>query len=481
MCARITRFAQGLCIILIIQLVSVSYANTSTQLEQAETLLKNGQYEQAETIYKKIVADQSGTDYAFQAQEKLTCLYVSWGKDELVKSSQQRLVTDFADHPNIAEAVIHVGDAYRDANKHNNAVSSYQYVLDNWPKSKYNIWALAGLVICNTCLKNSDAADAAFEKLSANYSNHPQFYQALNVIGDNLRWRNINSEKARQMYTLAAKGISAKESIWTKTGLAVTSIRLSDFQTGDSLKEQILTDYADDNRLPEAVCLIADAYRSAGKYELAAALYNDIINKWPGNKILLWAKVGLARIDIARGNDAATQKVIDNIISEFRDHPEMPNGVFSIGEQYWEQAFSERRQAGRGQNLNDKSIEYFTKALAVWERIIRALPSSIATMEAYFLSAECYYRLGQYEKAIEYYQKVVDNWPYYEYAWIAQYRIVQRYKLLLRESDMSDSAIHAKLAEAYQRLVQKYPDCPAAKAARNWLENFASSIEGGQK
>jgi tetratricopeptide (TPR) repeat protein len=475
MYARITLFAQRLCAILIIQLTCISYANTSTQLEKAETLFKNGQYEQAETIYKKIVADQSGTDYAFQAQEKLTCLYVSWGKDELVKSSQQRLVTDFRDHPNISEAVIHIGDTYRNKNRHNNAVSSYQYVLDNWPKSKYNIWALAGLVICNTCLKNSDAADAAFEKLSANYSNHPQFYQALNVIGDNLRWRNINSEKARQMYTLAAKGISANESIWTKTGLAVTSIRLSDFQTGDSLKEQILTDYADDNRLPEVANLIADAYRDTGKYEVAAAFYNDIMNKWPSNKILLWAKVGLARIDIARGNDAATQKVIDNIISEFRDHPEMPNGVFSIGEQYWAQAFSEHRQDDRKKEPNDKSIEYFTKALAVWERIIKELPPSITTAQAYQFSAECYRQLGQYEKAIEYYQKVVDNWPYYEYAWHAQFLIARCLEELENSGRISKEEAAIQIIHACERLFSDYPDCRAVEAARDLLVRWSST------
>jgi tetratricopeptide (TPR) repeat protein len=481
MCARITRFALWLCAILIIQLVSISYANTSTQLEQAETLFKNGQYEQAETIYKKIVTDHPRTDYAFQAQEKLTCLYVSWGKDELVKSSQQRLVTDFHDHPNIAEAMIHIGDTYRNKNRHNNSISSYQYVLDNWPKSEYNIWALTGLVVCNTCMNNNAASDAAFEKLSANYSNHPQFYQALNIIGDNLRWRNINSEKARQMYELAAKGISASDSIWTKIGLAVTSIRLSDFQTGDSLKEQILTDYADDNRLPEAVYLIADAYRCVGKYEKAISLYHYIIGVWPSSEQALWSKVGIARIDIINGNEDAANKAIDNIISEFKEHPEMPKGIFYIGEQYREQALSERRQAGHGKDLNAKSIAYFKKALAVWERIIKELPPSITTAQAYHLSAESYRYLGQHEKAIEYYNKILDNWPEYGYPGQIQFMVGHTYEYLKKTGAIPASEADPKIKAAYERIIQEYPDCKAVPAARNWLENYATSKEGVRK
>jgi tetratricopeptide (TPR) repeat protein len=153
----------------------------------------------------------------------------------------------------------------------------------------------------------------------------------------------------------------------------------------------------------------------------------------------------------------------------------MPNGVFSIGEQYWEQAFSERRQAGRGQNLNDKSIEYFTKALAVWERIIRALPSSVATMEAYFLSAECYYRLGQYEKAIEYYQKVVDNWPYYEYAWHAQFLIARCLEELENSGRISKEEAAIQIIHACERLFSDYPDCRAVEAARDLLVRWSST------
>jgi len=285
------------------------------------------------------------------------------------------------------------------------------------------------------------------------------------------------------MYALAAKGISANESIWTKMGLAVSSIRVSDFQTGDSLKEQILTDYAGDNRLPEVENLIADEYRCAGKYEVASAIYKYIIDKWPGNKILLWAKVGLARIDIAYNKEAAAQKAIDNIISEFKDHHEMPSGVFSIGEQYWQQAFSERGQAGHEQDPNGKSIPTevnFKKALAVWKRVIKELPASHVTMDAHFFSAECYYQLGQHEEAIEYYQKVVDNWPYYEYAWHAHFLIAICFEELEESGRISKEDAAMQIIRTCERLLSDYPDCRAVEAARDLLERW-NSIEIEEK
>jgi len=62
---------------------------------------------------------------------------------------------------------------------------------------------------------------------------------------------------------------------------------------------------------------------------------------------------------------------------------------------------------------------------------IEKSPHSAYAAEAHYILAICYKRLEEYTKAIECYQKVVDDWPDYKYAWLAQLRVAKIYDGLL--------------------------------------------------
>ena len=63
------------------QMTDVCLADVSSQLEQAQTYQKDGQYEQVEAIYKAIVTDSPGTDFALTAQKELVILYILTKRD----------------------------------------------------------------------------------------------------------------------------------------------------------------------------------------------------------------------------------------------------------------------------------------------------------------------------------------------------------------------------------------------------------------
>ena len=101
--------------------------------------------------------------------------------------------------------------------------------------------------------------------------------------------------------------------------------------------------------------------------------------------------------------------------------------MFRIGEEYYYKAFEDPDKC-----LKVKSKEYLGKAKDIWESIIAQWPQSqsLGLKHAYYFSAVCYRKLGEYENAAEYYQKVVDNWPDYQYTWSAQHLIGQCYENL---------------------------------------------------
>jgi tetratricopeptide (TPR) repeat protein len=387
----------------------------------------------------------------------------------------EQILTDFAGDDRLSTACCLIADAYRSTRHHRQAIDLYQYVIDNQGDSEYAMWSQMGIAISNIDLGNKDAAESAIEKLRGNYASHPSFYQAICDIADNYRWRDIY-DKAHKMYQLAAKGISGSKAFWVKTGLAIASVHVGDYEGADRLTEEIRTEFADHVQLPEAICLIAGAHRSVGDYEKALGLYKLILEVWPRSEQALWTKTGMVRITIALGDEAAVQEAMDDMIADFKDYPALPAALWAVGDEYYYLAFRYEKQG-----LDAKAKEYFAKVISLGETVRQQLRPSTTAAEAWFFSAECYYRLAQYEKAIGYYEKVVQNWPEYEYAWLAQHRVVKMYKWLLRAAVMSDSEADAAMKIAYEQLLAKYPDCPGAKSARTWVDQYYRKNRGEQK
>ncbi|MHC4426134.1 MAG: tetratricopeptide repeat protein [Planctomycetota bacterium] len=185
--------------LLVVMTAGRCFADVSAQFEQAETYEEQGQYEQAEQIYQQIAADYPGSDDAFEAREKLTCLYVSSGRELDAEAGLAELLASFSGHEAIAAAVTHVGDAYRESEKYEKACEIYDYVVSNWREDEYAMWSQANIVVSNACLGNNAAADTAFEELRTQYSEHKLISQAVCMVADNYRKLKKHS-RAWQLY-----------------------------------------------------------------------------------------------------------------------------------------------------------------------------------------------------------------------------------------------------------------------------------------
>jgi len=160
---------------------------------------------------------------------------------------------------------------------------------------------------------------------------------------------------------------------------------------------------------------------------------------------------------VASGNDRLAQEALDSLIADFNGHPYLPEVVFRIGEEYYYRAFEDPDKC-----VKVISVEYFKKPKDIWERIVAQWPESesIGLKHAYYFAAVCYYRLGEYENALAYYQKVVGSWPDYEFAWSAQYLIGSCYERLRDSGVIPESEANVKSEEAYKAVVEKYPKGP---------------------
>jgi len=149
--------------------------------------------------------------------------------------------------------------------------------------------------------------------------------------------------------------------------------------------------------------------------------------------------------------------LLDSLIADFADHPGLPDALWQAAEKYYNHAFRHEKE-GR----DAKAREYFTKVITLGQRIREQSPASRVTVETHLITGECYRRLGQYLKAIEYFQKVVDDWPDYKYACNAQCIIGECYEKLRNSGALPESEANQLIEQAYQAVIEKYPDCSLA-------------------
>ena len=386
-----------------------------------------------------------------------------------------------------------IGDAYRRTNHNEEAISLYNYIIDSYPDADYAMWSQMGIAISEIALRDFDAADEATQKLRENYSEHPSIYNAIQNIADNYRWRDIQPEKARDLYDLASEGISGPDSIWTHMGFAIESVRIADFDTSDIVTAWLITDFGDNESLPQVVNLIGDAYCEADKFDSASKLYEYAINTWPDDPQTIYAEAGIAKVAVNLGLDEEANQIIDEIFVDYADNPNLDDAIFGIGEEYWKLAQSERRKdnpmavppqilpAKQEVVISDKTKDYYTNAQNIWEKIIQDMPSSSMAYQAYRYAAEACKIIGQNDKAIEYFQAVVDNWPDDDIASHCLNMIADVYRTVQDSGALSQSEAESRMKQVYELLATDYPDSAPGLYAKGWLSLYKANETARQR
>jgi len=178
------------------------------------------------------------------------------------------------------------------------------------------------------------------------------------------------------------------------------------------------------------------------------------------------ARTAVIISDVNSSDDSAVPAAVEQLIADFTDEPNLPQALWQIGQQYYNNAVRYDRA-----DFEEQAADYYRKAIALRERIIQEWPHSDLVPKAHFTAAIIYSQeLHEYEKGIQYFQKVVDNWPDYKYAYHAQYLIGSYYERLKKPKGIAQA--DAKIEAAYKAVIEKYPDSPSAPHAARKLGNL---------
>lgn len=430
MAKRHSLYMWFLCVSLLFTQSALGSADAAAQLQVAGTYEKSKDYAQAEAVYKQIVTGYPGTDYAFQAQERLAILYVDWYKQVEAEAALQQLIGDFSQHRRIAGALTHIADAYRRLEKHERACELYRYVVDNWPKDEHGLWSQMDLVISYTCLRDHSAADTAFKELCRQYSGHELMPKAVCLIADNYR-KLKRHKKACELYEYVVDTWpDAEHVLWSRMGLAMSNVQVGNEDAAEDAIDKLLTGFANDERLATAVCLLADAYRTLGKHREALELYQYDVENFPDDVHAMMSQAGIAKYHIRQGNDASADAAFDKLLTMFSKQPTLPEQIHYVARKY-----EDSKKHDKALELYQYNVEHFRNNIyTMWSqvRIVRThiLNGNGAAADAAFnklltlfsdqptLHREVYKignkfsEAGNNQKAEQVYQYIIDRWSF---------------------------------------------------------------------
>jgi len=333
------------------------------------------------------------------------------------------------------------------------------------PASNAQIYLSTRNILSLIDTKDYIKAQAELNKLTTDFVGHPDLAEAMYAIAERYELPG-RYEEARFLYEQIVQVYPdspyASKARYDGPEIYIFSL-IASGKYGEAKEaiDKFVADFAEHPALPGALYWFAKRLDSAGQYEQARNIYQQVASQYSNDAHATIAIIEISKVDalslIEAGDDTAAQKVLDNLIADFADHPDLAEAILVVGEEYFKKALSNEREGH-----SDQAKECYRKTLDVWERIITELPTSSMTAQAYYFLACCYCQLGEHRKAIDYCKEVVERWPYYKNAWRAQFMIGRCYEELKQQGLIPDSEANPEIKRAYQKLLESYPDCTVA-------------------
>jgi len=448
-------------------------------------------YETAKGLYQQIAQQYPDSAFASKVQldlPKVDILYnIESKKYNEVVTGIETLVNDFNGDSYLTNCLYDIARRYERAKKYTEAENLYNRIIREYPESfgaGGSQLALRKINIYSLIESGSETAGEAVEALLAEFSGRPGLSEALYDIA--IRFDRVKDygraksiyQKITEKFPISSHAARAPLDI---SRIDICSLIDSDDEPNAAAAlDSLAAGYSGHSYLPKVLLEIAKRYKKLGKYDAAErinklAAKQHIDSSFADHSRLRIAKINILRL-IDSGQDEAALAAIDKLIIDFNDvdHSRLAKALLQSAEQYYTKACRLEDE-----ELYVEAENNFTKAASIAEKVYHELPSFVVNIApAYYFSAVCYRHLSRYEKAIEYYRKVVDEWPDYVYSGDALYWIGQCFESLRQSGMMSVFEANKHIKQPYDVIIKKYPDCEWFKYA--CLKLGQISFEAGQ-
>ena len=442
----------------------------------------SGRHEEAKALYQRIVQDYPNSGVASKAKfgiprEEITSLIGS-GDYSGAQKAIDRMAADFADDPDLADTLYQIAETYRWSIRHDEAKDLYQRIVRDYPNSAVASKAKFGIpreeITSLIESGNQAGVQNAIDKMAADFAKDPDLPGTLYGIAETYKWSLERYDDAINLYQRIIRDYpnspyanKAKLSIPEKE---IMSLALSgDYAGAKKALDKMFSNFAKDPNLPEILYEMArratdelyikgaDEKGWVGRYNLAKTIYTKLIKDYPDSTYSNKSKLRFATVDaissITSGDYTGTPKVLDKIISDFAGDPDLVQTIIEIGD-----ACLKKSNLLYDKGDTEDAKQYLRNTIAILERVPMEFPGSKEVPLTYYGIGLCYGEgLGEYQKGIDYLQKILDSWPNFERNGEANFYIAEYYEVLMNSGAIPESVAFTKMEQYYRTVVEKYP------------------------
>jgi TolA-binding protein len=456
----------------------------------AERYERFDKFEEANRIYQQIMQNYPDNPWAGKARMGISrvnikSLIVSQDYEQ-AEESLDKYISDFASNPDLPEAIFWITERFQRLDRFAEAKKNYQRLIQNYSDSpwagKARFWLSRLIILTLIESQDFDGAKAEFDKFVVNFPANPEFPEALYWIAERFE-RFGRFDEANLIYKQIYQNYSGspwaeKSRIGVSRADVMNLVVSEKYDLAKEALEKLVADFSGYQRLPGTLYWIAERYERQGKFEEANRLYRRIMANYPDNSYADKSRFDIRETDIRillEANEINEAEVLtDKFIADFKQAPYLPQALWFIAEKYYGIASRNEEQGN-----NEKAKEYYKKSVAVWEKITTQLPPSATytPQTCYSIAYICFENTGEYEKALDYCERVIVNWPEYKYACDLQFLSGNYYERMVQAGLIPESEANPIIEDAYEALIEKYPNCDKAKQALVKLAeiNFAKS------
>lgn len=210
----------------------------------------------------------------------------------------------------------------------------------------------------------------------------------------------------------------------------------------------------------EAQLEYASQLRLAGDYEEATSEYRKFFRFFPDSDLCAQAQFQVGELYEAQGDYERASTEYQKVISNWP-----ASDLFDkvMGKQY-EIADRFYQKGTRAEGFRFLRGRYVRRAMQTYQRVIENAPFGRAAARAQYRVAECYFASGRYLEATYEYQKVLDEYPSSDWAGQATYGLAMCYCKQALPAEY-DQTIARKAVEQFRLFLRMHPGDPKADEA----------------
>ncbi len=420
---------------LLVLMTGTCFADVAADFAQIESYFRGGTFGQAEQLCTSIIQNNPDSDLALKAHGKLTAVYVKTGRLTEADAEVNKMMNDFKDNAELPAILYGVMLRYKKAGESQRTENLSQLICQQFPsseqKQRIQLDSVKEQVFKDISNGKYQQAEGAINNMVAGYGSSPAMAATLYKIAKRFKGYEAYDESMRVYQRIAQDYPNSK--FGKKSKMAVDKLGIWNLiKSGDvsgalAAIEKLANDYKGEKDLPHTVHGFGIQFEKIGNFEQARAMYQRAKQDYSDDWVADIATVDLAACDVramvsqVQFTDVMSQ--LNAFKNQFAGHWHLPKAIRQVGQEYQRQAMKSELAGFVGQ-----SRELYSNAISVWGIVINELPDSSARPHALSWSGNSHYKLGEYGKARDCYQGLLDSYPEYRFAWNALYMLGQSYE-----------------------------------------------------